>query len=91
MVSAIRWRLAQPYVYRRKLEELRDAAHWWWTYAKALASRGGISAGVAGKIALLERAAQMLRRWHMRAQFAKALPSNLVKMGYGQVRPAHRH
>ena len=75
----------KPFVVRRSLQELRDAAHWWWIYAKALASKGGISAGIAGRIAFLEHATMMLRWWRTRAQFYKGLPQRMVSMGYGRL------
>ena len=67
-----------PWVKRRGLEQARDACHWWWTYAKALAAKGGISAGVAGRIALLERAAQMLRAWRLRAKSGDVFRQKLL-------------
>jgi hypothetical protein len=75
----------QPFVHTLHCKILQEACQWWWTYARALASKGGISAGAAGRLAKMERASMMLRSWHRLAKFRKELPSHLVNMPYGRL------
>ena len=74
-----------PWKWKRDHEVLRAYCQWWWTYAKALRSRGGISAGVAGRLAFLEHAAFLFEKWKLMARFRKALPAKLIAMPYGRL------